>query len=126
LTLAYACTRTIQNGLSKSPLTASQSSTASTRSTADQRVQRLGFRDAFWYLVSILQAAFSVATEGRNLNAEAGNLPSPLEEATRREILLDLAMMIQPEKDGTHCLGLVERSMLIGAVERAWTTGWIR
>lgn len=122
LTLAYACTRTLQKELSKLPLTASQS----TRSTADQRVQRLGFRDAFWYLMSILQAAFSVTTEESSLDAEAGNLPSPLEEATRREILRDLAMMLQPDKDGTHCLGLVERNMLIGAVETAWTTGWMR
>jgi hypothetical protein len=125
LTLAYACTQTLQRGLSNLPLTASQSSTMPTRSTADQRIQRLAFRDAFWYLVSILQAAFSVATEERNLDAEVGNLPSPLEEATRREILLDLAMMLQPGKDGTYCLGLVERNMLIGAIETAWTTGWI-
>jgi len=49
---------------------------------------------------------------------------SPLEEATRTTVLVLLAEILE-NKDENESLGLVERSMLVGVVEKAWANGWV-
>ena len=48
---------------------------------------------------------------------------SPLEAAARTAVLVSLAELLE-NQEGNRLIGLVERNMLIGVVEQAWTNGW--
>lgn len=110
LNVAQACIRTLQK---------EQAALYST--SKDITFRRLAFRDTFSHIVSILRMAVSIAA--RDLGSLSPSL-STLEEAMKREVVSGLIMMLQPDQNDTHRLGLVERDILIDLVEVSWTSGW--